>query len=77
MAQPSEHPARPVLVSPHDRRRIAVSAACHPDCVVAYMRGEPLRSTTIGRIERALQNLGFEHLAALRTAKLPAYRSGF
>lgn len=53
-------------LSPHDRRRIAVTASCDPSCVVQYVLGKSMRSTTISRIEKALRNLDLEHVIALR-----------
>jgi hypothetical protein len=56
----------PSALSPHDRRRIAVSASCHPECVEKYLDGRALRSTTIDRIEKALRNHNFERLIDAR-----------
>jgi hypothetical protein len=61
-------------LSPHDRRRIAVTASCDPSCVVQYVLGKSMRSTTISRIEKALRNLDLEHVIALRQSALAVPR---
>lgn len=79
MSQPPPAPADGLIahaqlpqnpLSPHDRRRIAVTASCDPSCVVQYVLGKSMRSTTISRIEKALRNLDLEHVIALRVAAL-------
>lgn len=47
-------------LSPHEERRIAVSAGCDPRTVRSYLRGAPTRSTTAARIADALRTLGIQ-----------------
>ena len=42
----------------HQLRRIAVEAACDPDTVRKFLKGESLRSVSRVRIEAALERLG-------------------
>lgn len=74
----SQHPPAPtnaasMPLSPTDRRRIAVAAGCHPECVVRYLRGIVVRSTTRERIERALRNADLSNLIDTRN-KIAAAR---
>ncbi|MGH8749677.1 MAG: hypothetical protein ACREU5_11295 [Burkholderiales bacterium] len=55
---------KPSTLTPHDRRRIAVSAGCDPSCVVRYIAGQPVRSTTSERIEKAIRNLNLDEVIA-------------
>ena len=71
---PAASLSAPTSLSPHDCRRIAVAASCDPHCVAQYVKGAPLRSTTIDRIERALRNLKFDHLVDVRAAALTRVR---
>lgn len=64
--------AVPLILSPHERRRIAVAASCAEDTILNYLRGRSLRSTTIDRIEKALRNANLERVIASRTALLAA-----
>ncbi|MGO9834574.1 MAG: hypothetical protein ACLP1X_10185 [Polyangiaceae bacterium] len=50
--------AQRIHLSPHDRVRVAAAAVCDPRCVVRWLRGMPLRSTTRARIETAVVALG-------------------
>ena len=72
MSQPPPAPTNATMVlSPTDRRRIAVAAGCHPECVVRYLRGIVVRSTTRERIERALRNADLSSLIDARNSKTP------
>jgi hypothetical protein len=51
----------------HDRRRVAVHAGVDDRTVLAFLRGQPMRSTTRARVEEALRALGY----------LPAPPTGF
>ena len=53
MPRPSAAP-----LPPADLRRVAVAAGCDPRTVAAYLLGRPQASTTIGRIEAALEAEG-------------------
>lgn len=44
--------------------RVAVAAESDVKCVVRYLNGEKVRSTTKARVERALAACGYEHLVA-------------
>ena len=58
-------PAAPDLsLSPADRTKAADRAGVAPAAVVNYLRGRRMASTTRGRIEQALRELG--HGAAVR-----------
>lgn len=57
--KPSRNDPSTIHLSPHDERRVAVLASCDPRTVRAYLRGDPIRSTTAPRIAEALRSLGF------------------
>lgn len=46
-------------LTPHEERRVAVTAGCDPRTVRAYLEGRPMRSTTAARIAEALRTLNF------------------
>jgi hypothetical protein len=46
-------------INPHDRRRVAVTAAVDPRTVDRYLRGQAVASTCAARIREALEHLGF------------------
>lgn len=46
----------------HNKRRIAVQAACEPPSVERYLRGELKRGTVHARISQALHELGYDDL---------------
>lgn len=52
----------PAVISAHDRRRVAVAARADDRSVIAYLTGQPMRPTTIVRVEEGLRACG---LAAL------------
>jgi hypothetical protein len=41
----------------HELRTVAVAAACDPRSVQRVLRGEPMRSSVLSRIERAIAEL--------------------
>jgi len=67
---PATGTERPTTISAHERRRIAVAAACDPGCVTRYLLGESMRSTTIDRIESAMRRFNLDALIALRARVL-------
>lgn len=54
---------------PHKLREIAVAAGCHPETLVGYLGGHPVRSTSRARIEAALERLGIEPPSRLRSVR--------
>ncbi len=54
---PRPSPDRPAL-SPHEIRELSVRAKVHPNTLIRYLRGAPVRSTVHARITEALRQLG-------------------
>jgi hypothetical protein len=49
----------PFVLTPHDRRRVAVASVTDPRTVERYLAGRRTASTTAARILAALRGLGF------------------
>jgi hypothetical protein len=47
-------------LTPHDARRVAVTAGTDPRTVEAFVAGRPMRSTTASRVAEAMRSLGME-----------------
>jgi hypothetical protein len=67
---PATGTERPTTISAHERRRIAVAAACDPGCVTRYLLGESMRSTTIDRIESAMRRFDLGSLISARASRV-------
>jgi len=57
---------RPKKLTAHTTRCIAAASATDPRTVRRFVKGQPMKSTTQARVERAIIELGFDHLLGRR-----------
>ena len=60
---------RDLLQEPHSLREISVEGMVAVSTIKRYLRGEPVRSTSRARIERAMAIIAIKHAQQLAWAK--------